>query len=181
MNPKHTVSLEIAKELDKAGWKKKTEFWWVNSSTNQGFEGEYTYWACDKQWNLLDFIPNPKFDETYYNDKDQGFTPDYVNDYLGGVDNYEVNIAKREAKIANIEYIPAPLATEILEELPPQNINDDYKITIHQGCFRDKVELISRKLGEKDKEVWSVVDTTLPNALAKMWLYLTHHNLIRKE
>ena len=26
---KHCVSLELAKQLKEAGWKKETEFWWV--------------------------------------------------------------------------------------------------------------------------------------------------------
>jgi len=61
---KHCVSLELAKQMKEAGWKKKTEFWWIfPSGSHKGFE-------------LVNFRP------------------------------------------LSSEHYPAPLATEILEELP---------------------------------------------------------------
>ncbi len=70
---RHTVSLEIAKQLKEAGWKKETEFWWY----------EYIS-AVDKENKLVLENIEPHWT---------------VND-------------KTKTKY------PAPLATEILEELP---------------------------------------------------------------
>jgi hypothetical protein len=60
--------------------------------------------------------------------------------------------------IAN--HYPAPLATEILEELP-----------IVCSIFCDGIYTI-------DAENYKTVDLSLPNALAKMWLYLKKENLL---
>lgn len=98
---KHCVSLELAKQLKEAGWKKETEFWWVINANG---------------WRLassrLDFV---------------------------------------------LENIPTPLSDEILEELPildiVRKVEDSYTI-IHIDT-----DYITN-------------DKSLPNALAKMWLYL---------
>ena len=100
MNEKHVTSLEISKELKKAGFSKETEFWWS------------MYW---KEFKLYSNRPHKEF--------------------IG-------------------EYYPAPLATEILEELPEfldLARQDDFTVSYGDGFFEDK---------------------SLPNALALMWIYL---------
>ena len=75
------------------------------------------------------------------------------------------NLEYAEDGLNNGRGIPAPLATEILEELP---ISTDIHKTL-------KGYRIARCV--KDDVVFQL-DLTLPNALAKMWLYLKKEKLL---
>ena len=120
---KHCVSLEIAKQLKKAGWKKETEFSYCDTA--------------DKRFGR-------KEEERFY------LYP-------------KVTTSAREFNSGGKDIqCPAPLATEILEELPVGIKFENYKsicgksFTITYGQNADSI-------------IW---DNLLPNALAKMWLYL---------
>ena len=56
MNPKYVANLELSRRLKELGYPQKGEFWWVNSSQDEGYEGEI-YWLCDKKWTLCSFLP----------------------------------------------------------------------------------------------------------------------------
>lgn len=115
MNPKHVVSLEIAKQLKEAGWKKETEFWWN--------------WNCaSAEWILMN--ENMSLRETY---------------------PYEESIA-------------APLATEILEELP--ELSEGYRLGYNKTWW------IESHIPENDQQDIIFAANILPDALAKMWLWL---------
>ncbi len=61
---------------------------------------------------------------------------------------------------------PAPLATELLEELPEESKEGlKYKSDIKKWDQPTRYESI-------------VADESLPNALAKMWIYLKENNLL---
>ncbi len=121
----HYVSLEIAKELNEGGWKKKTEFGWIifynNSSTAplKEFEGLY---------------PSEKLEEL-----------------------------KEKSYISIIEIYPAPLATEILEELPAR---------LEGIGFLKIYKFATNLFAVSYANIHEQEDKSLPNALAKMWLYL---------
>jgi len=135
---KHCVSLELAKELKEAGWKKETEFWW-------------------EEW-----IKNAHTPYKSYLVREKRNIP-----YLEG----------------RMEYISAPLATEILEDLPAY---------ITQGKWEHilkilKIEKENYSVNYTNNECRSLgdcfcrqmfVDKPLPNVLAKMWLYLKKNNLL---
>lgn len=109
---KHCVSLEIAKELKLAGWKKETEFWWAKDE--KGIVS-----SKDRPWML-----------TYTNKEHQA---DFVT------------------------YFPAPLATEILEDID----NEQIVKYVYKFCPMTKVWLVF--LSDILKDV---------NEIAKMCLYL---------
>ena len=122
MNDLHCVSLELAKELAKNGWSKKTEFWWTQHKEQQD-NPAYKDCAmiCDKE--TLEMYP---------------------------IEFWNV--------------FPAPIATEILEELPEDLTKN--------GSFLASVKCnngFSVSYTDDDPEYF---DESLPNALAKMWLYL---------
>jgi len=122
MNPKHCVSLEIAKQLKEAGYNQRGECWWFIS---------------------------PMSDPIIVS----------ANPLLGH---------SEEAYVA-------PLATEILEELPfgleGENGNDILKIERYKNgysvCYFDDGQ--DKYTG---KTHLLKMSDTLPNALAKLWLYL---------
>lgn len=116
---KHCVSLEIAKHLKEAGWKKETFFVW----------GEVEYGKKNlKDWQLLS--------------KD--------ND---------------EQRPITLQELLAPLATEILEELPDAQI-----IKYWEVYTNDK---------EHSDPMYDFIDIMRsPNELAKCWLYLKKEKLI---
>ena len=128
----HVCSLEMSKKLAEAGWKKETEFWWIDrqdnvkNARNKGFE------LCSE------------YDFAYYN---------------------------RDA----IKY-PAPLATDILEELPPAFKEDDYQISMEMEneCFwcvmYTNVHTQTVDYETKDK--------SFINALTQMWLYLKQEKIL---
>ena len=83
--------------------------------------------------------------------------------------------------------IPAPLATEILEELPNEiqiwNKNfgsfDTWKLSIirmNKGTY--VVQYCDEDMQEVHKEFG---DLSLPNALAKMYCYLAENNLLKEK
>ena len=80
----------------------------------------------------------------------------------------------REKPLIKCRLISAPLATEILEELPDKLGNLE-ELTIHKlpkGAWR-----VNYWDNEKLKVIQKF-DKSLPNALAKMWLYLRKEKLI---
>ena len=118
---KHCVSLEIAKQLKEAGWKKPTIYQW-----------------SDNYYGVLTFGKPAEI-------------------FKG-----EYRIVDSPVMLDDTEY-PAPLATEIFEELPCKNIYIRYYDLL--GIDEWGVDLqTSTGLETRDK--------FLPNALAKMWLYL---------
>jgi hypothetical protein len=123
MNEKHVVSLELAKQLKEAGWKKETEFCWAlcadMSSTNFG-TGEFRITT-------------------------------------GGLSS--------ETKV---EHYPAPLATELLEELPDMSFDTGRREDKWIIFFQDNSKLNKVNVVRKDKN--------LCDALTKMWLYLRKEN-----
>jgi len=127
---KHCVSLEIAKQLKEAGFKKETEFWWVMP-------------------NFLD--TNKEFRIAL---KDNAV---YQALNFGGLLKEQI-----------IAFYPAPLATEILEELP--------------------VGYYATRLLDKDDKFYKCINSdftkdfngdNLADALAKMWLYLKKEKIIQ--
>lgn len=66
---------------------------------------------------------------------------------------------------------PAPLATELLEELPI-NSKGGYNLTMYKYD-------IGYYAGYADSKNEDCIANTLPNALAKMYLYLTKKGLIK--
>ncbi|MFA5388885.1 MAG: hypothetical protein WC312_03925 [Candidatus Omnitrophota bacterium] len=136
---KHCTSLEISKQLKETGWKKETEFWWIEDKSGNNKILLYSY----KQ---------------------------YIN-----LDAYGCRDAQNNC-------YPAPLATEILEELPSfiqqaykynltiEKLGDEYS-GFYQYSDRDCDYLLAGMDGAK-------FDKSLPNALAKMWLYLKKEGII---
>lgn len=114
----HVVSLELAKQLNEAGWKKETQFVWAKSLHTEGY-----------------FLLDRKTAE------------DIVEPFV----------------------FSACLATEILEELPI-DINGRL-LTIVEGNGIYDVDYGINWHGQQDK--------FLPNALAKMYLYLKKEGLIK--
>lgn len=149
MTQNHVVSSEIAKELKEAGWKKETEFWWN---------------AHDR----LDLDTN-----TTYKDN---FSLDNFNKWGNVCGGYES--------------LSAPLATEILEELPKIDDSDNlahwhFEIELTKGgmYYCRYVSIDNREIPdnskEEDEDKWMLIDDIyLPNALAKMWLYLKKEKLV---
>ena len=122
---KYCVSLEIAKKLKEAGWKKETEFWWHETMKVE---------LVDKVWY-------------------KG-----VKEDVGG------------------RFFPAPITDEILEELP-------YEIKIQDRfywlCIEKEPDHYIVFYKDENKDISEFrEDKSLPNALAKMWLYLKSNNLL---
>jgi len=125
MNPKHCVSLGIAKQLKEAGWEERVEFYYEEN-------------ANASQLALI-----PKSNARYWE-------KDYV--YPGQLNN------KWNA-------YPAPIATELLEELP-------------EGLIINKCQDIYRIRQLLPGFVHHDEDKFLPNALARIWLYLEKKGLL---
>ena len=129
MNPKHCVSLGIARQLKEAGWEERVEFYYEE--------------------NAFQLALIPKSNARYWE-------KDYV--YPGQLNN------KWNA-------YPAPIATELLEELPrevsikqyPENDSVRYQV----GHNADKIGLQTFKY-----------NNNLCDALAEMWLYLKEKGLL---
>ena len=130
MNEKHCVSLELAKQIQEAGFKKETEFWWTqHKEQEQNPNYRDCAMVCDK--GTLEMYPS-----------------EFWNLY------------------------PAPLATEILEELPfrLREVDDDYWLWVTKlkhGGYE-----VRYRNSNHSRTLKIVQDDSLPNALAKMWLYL---------
>ncbi len=138
----HVVSLEIAKLLKEAGWKKETEFWWE-------------WGQMSKKWDIVKNITCPN----------------------NGVDRF------------GVDYYPAPLATEILEELPrtlerkTKNADTGHKEMILPYDLRIKLHyhdypIYVGYIGMQGIQSHYEEDNNVINALAKMWLYLKKENLL---
>jgi hypothetical protein len=74
-----------------------------------------------------------------------------------------------------VAYFPAPLATEILEELPYKINKEDYLVI--RKCRLTYFYVEYWDLNFLSEPVIKIKADTLPNALAKMWLYLRKENL----
>jgi len=147
MNDKHCVSLEIAKQLKEAGWKKETEFWWEKIFVIETAK----LYPQEKVLSIRLVKGKPIISE-----EDDG-----------------------------VLFYPAPLATEILEELPEEFEYKEHTYRLQIGKndkwyavwydSTDKIEINSAwsKLTFNEEN-----EDTLPNALAKMWLYLKKERLI---
>ena len=127
MNQKFCVSLEIAKEMEKAGWKKETEFSYVKN----------------------------------------------CNDVIMMITSFE--LSQWDGSEIKENY-SAPLSDEILEELP--DIAREYEFYI----FKDDRGYIvgygdDNNVLSEDDEI-PFINKALPNAFAKMWLYLRKEKLI---
>jgi hypothetical protein len=131
MNPNHCVSLELAKELKEAEWKKETELWWEVSDTD-----------CSLITKL----------------KVRFWEKDYI--YPG-------------QPLHKWNFYSAPLATEILEELPSEY---ESWITIIRTKPSNGYRLLHRDI--EVKIGLNLDGDNLPNALAKMWLYLKKEKLL---
>lgn len=126
---KYCVSLEIAKKLKDAGWKKETEFWW-----------EHHFKEIDNGQGVTELISKIELNS---------------RSYVG-------------------EFYPAPISGEILEELPA---------TITKDGFSAILEI---RIHNNTKDVcyyhphlfFAETDKSLPNALAKMFIYLKSNNLL---
>ena len=119
MNPKHCVSLGIARQLKEAGWKQPAEFLWFDSKFK------------DKPNEV--FLSNSNLR--------------CRNDFVDWVAYY------------------APIATELLEELP-------------EGLIINKCQDIYRIGQLLPGFVHHDEDKFLPNALARIWLYLKEKGLL---
>jgi len=153
----HCVSLEIAKQLKGAGWKKEVYFHWINSTYDDGYEGEGR-WYCDGKWQILANTPLIS----------NGYTTEFLKDYPGN--NYSSELTTE--KISKIIVLPAPLATEILEEFPLAKIEKISKLGFSVWC-PDSVDWDNPQTIDNRSH-----DFSLPDALAKMWLSLKKENLI---
>jgi len=73
---KHCVSLEIAKQLKEAGWKKETEFWWVECSDKS--------WAINNTFaqNYKNKYPSPLATEIL-----EELTNDQISEYTEKADS----------------------------------------------------------------------------------------------
>jgi len=140
---KYCVSLEIAKKLVEAGWKKETEF-------------------CYKV-NIV--LPT------------NGFTE---------VCEYEIISKDKIKPKKRVEFYPAHLSDEILEEFPDSI--KEYKFYIFKdergygvGYSTDDENEEHRVLGQKENERDNeipFIEKSLPNALALMYIYLKSNNLL---
>ena len=117
----HVVSLEMAKKLKEAGWKKETEFWWSREKEQDKYKLTYSY----SKFQSADPLP----------------------------------------------HFAAPLATEILDELPIslkgefiQDLtirkDDEGYFNINYGC-----RILVSGIG-------------LPDTFAKMWIWLKKEKLL---
>ena len=84
--------------------------------------------------------------------------------------HWEINMFKKVSFIDDNTCICAPLATEILEELPDMSFDTGRRNNLWVVFFQNNTE------GEKVNVVCK--DKSLPNALAKMWLFLKKEKLI---
>jgi len=137
MNPKHYVSLEIAKQLKEAGYPQEGEFWWTSY-----YEDSFgTFRLYEDEEFHLKFKPPIMYTE--------------------------------ESKFKS--YV-APLATEILEELPRQVILNGWNCVLEIRPYgTQEFEVVYYHPHHfKNEEAY-----TLPNALAKMWLYLKKEGIER--
>ena len=128
MNEKHCVSLSLARRIKEAGWKKETEFCWIQDALGQ--------------WKLVNI---------HYLDSD------------------DCSLGEFNSKIS------APLATEILEELPSE-IENYAELSIS----KDSNNFYYVQYQGVDNETCGEFfrDKSLSNALALMWLYLRKEGLI---
>jgi len=145
MNPKHCVSLELAKQMKEAGWKKETEFWWTDC--NDKFE------VVDKYYDLCS----------------------YVHDCLanGSPCNGQPIYKFADIKDMDFDIYPAPLATEILEELPKEikGIGNLHIYSIQNGwlvTYGTEIQIRGNSL-------------FVCNALAKMYIYLAEEKKIKRN
>jgi len=149
----HVVSLEIAKQLKNAGWKKETRFYWADCSTDRR-------WEKDNLESLKSFM---------------------IID-----DNTAIS---RKCNGDNFIYF-APLATELLEELPDA-IHDDKEPPIYGYLWIHRVwnGTAWRIEYRYPTNNWYVnlpcleypINKSLPDALGMMYLNLTQNNLLVKE
>jgi hypothetical protein len=146
---KHCVSLEIAKQLKEAGWQKETEFWWIPV---------YYY----------------DFDIENRNRKDFEIVPNsfQYSDDVEGRGRSEIDKSKKSPYNKWQQRLPAPIATEILEEF---NSWQEKGIYIFNDCDTYFVQFREVGFGKLIKDC---NNQYLPNALALMWLYLKKEKLI---
>ena len=138
----HVTSLEWSKKLKEAGWKKETEFWWVPV---------YYYNFDVKNRNRKDFeiVPN----DFQYSDE------------VVGRGKPEIDKSKKSSYSKWQQRLSAPLATELLEELPDIRISNKKEVLY---------------IEDRENNLWYLRYTkkdTLPNALAAMWCYLKERGL----
>jgi len=126
----HVVSLEMAKKLKEAGWKKNTEFLWKRHSLSGNFTDPREY-----EYKIMHL---------------EGFS-----------------ISK------NDNIYPAPLATEILEELLCYT-----KIIIESKGDFGILYQVSYATGPNIEQIHYETESILSDALAKMWLFLKKEGLI---
>lgn len=86
----------------------------------------------------------------------------------------KTNWACNDAETKYYEVIPAPLATELLEELPSW-LNNNGFLQMWKPTHHWRVEYEN-----KDKKYPQISEEYLPNALAKMWLHLKQEGLLCK-
>jgi len=136
MNPKHCISVELAKQLKKTGWTKETEFSF-----------------CDVA------------DKRFGREENEQFML-YDKDTAGN--------RRRNTEGKDIQYF-APLATELLEELPRGVKSDGLVIKTDLDEFFDEFFKVYYGLTA------FIAQPGLPNALAKMWLYLKEEGSLGEE
>ena len=148
---KHCVSLELANQLKKAGWKKETKFYWVKEKTNE----------CESL-NAFDLMIKVG----------EEFIPVTIETVY---ENFEVK---------RCDYFSAPLATEILEELPSiiereiTEINTFGVGTLYIARMVKGTYVVEYCDGDMNV-IKEFGDLSLPNALAKMWIYLKKEGLLK--
>lgn len=123
---KHCVSLRVAKLINKAGWKKETEFWWVKLTKEGSFIG-----ICGDGLQLNRHVEIFGDDKTYLKYK-----------------------------------YPAPLATEILADLP-----NKIGATTLSIIKKDDGTYVAQYCAEDHHIIKSFGDKNLSNALASMWIW----------
>ncbi|MCK9433044.1 MAG: hypothetical protein M0R00_08810 [Candidatus Omnitrophica bacterium] len=145
---KYCVSLELAKQLKEAGWKKETEFWWGKLKTNM----------CNTIYAY----------EILHLNEDGNFVP---LDYINISDNI---VSKKDCK-----FYPAPLATEILELLPNIINPIDDNCRGHYLSISPSVSIKGWQVCYGGYRAKVFIDKSLPNVLAKTWIYLKKEGLIK--
>lgn len=186
---KYCVDLEIAGGLKESGFPQNSNFNYINSSYNTGFEGESIYWLCDNVWRLHDLIPNPEYHDTAKITKEQGLIPDFCHKDYNKFQDYR-KLAKD--KISKLKVCSAPISDEILKELP--NFITENGTIYYLNIFRDTYTAIYAENTENYYEISYVTHGSkclsspnnicmeadkLSNALAKMWIYLKKEGLIK--
>ena len=151
MIEKYVVSLDLAKKLKEAGWKKETVYWWVK--TQHGIRLEAI--------RYIELYPNQSYGIIWLDD--------------AGKEEF-------------MPLAPAPLAEEILEELPFKILtkSGEFYLTVETG--RNKYYYVGYKQAVRVYDYWwedrwlhFLSAEIFTNALARLWLWLKENGYLEEK